>query len=337
MAVSGLQQRYPPVILTNTGVFSPWGPGVLTPWSYAEDEEASPDALVESNMHQKELKRTQSWGGFSSYTHTSKYPPLLPLESDVMKNIASEPMPSSAPVTPVSKFVHSVADFPMGPSTNPRTSLAISGAPIVKTIGILNWPVTDIDSCNSRLSSKESFARSEGSSTQKTDCPTMYDGPGPVEALSVKQPTCQMDPVQDIGQQQPTIDQGNCTTLALRNLPYSLTREELLEAINASGFSGLYDFVYLPHKFKEHRNLGFAFINFATVEVANQFHAVWHKSRHFKVKGSVKPLNVSVAAVQGRSANELKAHSRKMGRVKNTSYLPVMFDDAGISVSIDNM
>lgn len=132
-------------------------------------------------------------------------------------------------------------------------------------------------------------------------------------------------------QPEPT-GRDTATTLAIRNLPYNVTHDELLLAVDASGFAGLYDFVYLPHKFREHRNLGFAFINFETPEVAKHFHELWHLSRRFTVKGTckgIKALNVSVAAVQGRDANVLQASSHKIDRVKNTSYRP--FTSAGFT------
>jgi hypothetical protein len=127
-------------------------------------------------------------------------------------------------------------------------------------------------------------------------------------------------------------DLETATTLMIRNLPFNVKRKDLLHVIDASGFAGLYDFVYLPHKFREHRNLGFAFINFETPEVAKHFHELWHLSRRFTVKGTckgIKALNVSVAAVQGRDANVLQASSHKIDRVKNTSYRP--FTSAGFT------
>jgi hypothetical protein len=120
-------------------------------------------------------------------------------------------------------------------------------------------------------------------------------------------------------QPEPT-GRDTATTLAIRNLPYNVTHDELLLAVDASGFAGLYDFVYLPNKFNEHRNQGFAFINFVDVTVAQQFHATWHKSRRLTKKmpfKTIKPLNVSVAAVQG-AANRVMANSQRKDASKNS-------------------
>lgn len=107
-------------------------------------------------------------------------------------------------------------------------------------------------------------------------------------------------------------DRDVATTLMIRNLPYSLTREELEQAVDESGFADMYNFVYLPHKWN--KQLGFAFINFVDVVAAKNFHAGWHKSQRFKSKcpKGIKPLNVSAASVQGHTAHELQTYLQKI-------------------------
>merc|ERR1719215_1113668 len=63
----------------------------------------------------------------------------------------------------------------------------------------------------------------------------------------------------------------NITTLVIRNLPRSLTQEELVQAMSESGYAGTWDFCYLPCKFQERRNLGFAFVNFTSADLAQKF------------------------------------------------------------------
>jgi len=123
-----------------------------------------------------------------------------------------------------------------------------------------------------------------------------------------------------------TEQSATVTTLMIRNLPYSLTQQELLQAVDDGGYSGQCDFLYLPHKFKEHKNLGFAFVNFKDAEVASKFSAEWHHTYRFKMGSMHKPLNISAAAVQGRIANERAANSHKMGRVKNFFFRPVIVE-----------
>lgn len=51
------------------------------------------------------------------------------------------------------------------------------------------------------------------------------------------------------------------TTLMLRNLPNDYTRGMLLELLDAVGFAGQYDLVYLPVDFGTGAGLGYAFVN----------------------------------------------------------------------------
>mmetsp|Transcript_81230 Transcript_81230/g.226132 ORF Transcript_81230/g.226132 Transcript_81230/m.226132 type:complete len:334 (-) Transcript_81230:160-1161(-) len=54
------------------------------------------------------------------------------------------------------------------------------------------------------------------------------------------------------------------TTVMLRDLPASLTRGGLLELLDAEGFDGAYDFVYLPFNFSSGVGLGYALVNLVT-------------------------------------------------------------------------
>lgn len=52
------------------------------------------------------------------------------------------------------------------------------------------------------------------------------------------------------------------TTVMIRNVPNDYTRTMLIELLDAQGFHGKYDFVYLPVDFKKSSGLGYAFVNF---------------------------------------------------------------------------
>jgi hypothetical protein len=115
------------------------------------------------------------------------------------------------------------------------------------------------------------------------------------------------------------------TTLMIRNLPYTLSLEELLMALDATGFKDMCDYCYLPHNFLRHTNQGFAFVNFISVEATRAFMVQWQGSNIFRTVNMRKTLNISAAAVQGREDN-FKAAIKNMGRVKNASFRPWMPD-----------
>jgi RNA recognition motif-containing protein len=54
------------------------------------------------------------------------------------------------------------------------------------------------------------------------------------------------------------------TTIMLRNLPNSFSRDALAEVLDREGFKARYDFVYMPMNFKKGVVFGYAFVNLLT-------------------------------------------------------------------------
>lgn len=61
------------------------------------------------------------------------------------------------------------------------------------------------------------------------------------------------------------------TTVMMRNMPNNYTRSMVIELIDSEGFSGQYDFVYLPMDFQSHACLGYAFVNFVNHQITQRF------------------------------------------------------------------
>merc|ERR1712051_120068 len=59
------------------------------------------------------------------------------------------------------------------------------------------------------------------------------------------------------------------TTIMIRNMPNDYTRPMLLELLDASGYAGRYDFVYVPMDFTRRAGLGYAFVNMLSNADAN--------------------------------------------------------------------
>jgi len=87
------------------------------------------------------------------------------------------------------------------------------------------------------------------------------------------------------------------TTLMVRNIPSDLSQTALVQQLIDIGFSGLFDFVYMPVNFRESGNFGYAFVNFADHAVAMQLMA------HFLVLDDCEKWNMSWSTCQGLSAN----------------------------------
>jgi len=61
------------------------------------------------------------------------------------------------------------------------------------------------------------------------------------------------------------------TTVMLKGLPESLTRSTMMQLLNAEGFCGSFNFLYVPIDFKKCKNLGYAIVNLASPTEALRF------------------------------------------------------------------
>lgn len=113
----------------------------------------------------------------------------------------------------------------------------------------------------------------------------------------------------------------------LRNLPNNYTRQMLLKLIDGHGFNGKYDLVYLPIDFKTHKNLGYAFLNFVTIEDAVAF---THQFQGFCgwEHNSQKKCRVTCSdGLQGLEAHvERYRNSPVMHESIPDEFKPVLFD-----------
>jgi len=122
--------------------------------------------------------------------------------------------------------------------------------------------------------------------------------------------------------------------MMIRNLPPQLEQQDLLEELNRSGFCGLYDFCYLPMKFNDKQNLGYAFVNFTKSAVAEAMQAAWHKRPRF---GGIP--TVVDAEVQGLAENAKRWGGSRIRRIKDPKRQPFLLQQsvAPISSSADAM
>merc|ERR1711972_1134270 len=104
------------------------------------------------------------------------------------------------------------------------------------------------------------------------------------------------------------------TTVMMRNLPNDYTRDMLMDLLVSRHYEGTFDFIYLPIDFASKSGLGYAFINFAAPETAEQFRRDFSGFQEWGI-ASEKVCEVTWSDVQG-----FKAH---VARFRNS---PVMHE-----------
>jgi len=99
---------------------------------------------------------------------------------------------------------------------------------------------------------------------------------------------------------------GPIVTLMIRNIPCRVTQQQLLDVVDAMGFSGKYNFLYLPTGGRSSTagssNLGYGFINFMDPSDAVHF---THSFKDYQFEGtsSTKVCTVRPAHIQGLQNN----------------------------------
>lgn len=117
------------------------------------------------------------------------------------------------------------------------------------------------------------------------------------------------------------------TTCVVRNMPEDYTRQKLLDLIDNVGFAGKYNLVYLPMDFKNKTNLGYAFVDLVSDDVALKFFETF--SGFCDCRFSIeKEFEVSWSTVQGYLAHiERYRNSPVMHQVVPDDFKPVLFVD----------
>jgi len=118
------------------------------------------------------------------------------------------------------------------------------------------------------------------------------------------------------------------TTVMMRNIPNNYTRAMLLRLLDAQGFAGSYDLVYLPIDYQSKVGFGYAFINLCTPEKAERF---WNHFEGFSDWDVVsqKICEVSWSSVlQGVQAHiDRYRNSPVMHEAVPDEFKPVLFVD----------
>merc|ERR550514_1391380 len=122
------------------------------------------------------------------------------------------------------------------------------------------------------------------------------------------------------------------TTLMLRNIPNALTPENLMAIVDMAGFSGTYDYLYLPRDTNTAYNKGYAFLNFTDPRVAQDFAAqlegsAWNEK-------SPKRLAITDALCQGVAANLRRLRSSSTGMQTAAAFSPWLRSNQGYMLCV---
>lgn len=122
---------------------------------------------------------------------------------------------------------------------------------------------------------------------------------------NLQQDTSMLEETSDVQQQKPT-------TMMIKNIPCRCQSGEIIQEINDHGFEGTFDFFFMPRPpRKTSSNLGYAFINFKSGEIARNFQTKMQGHRFSFREGesrSQKVCDITVAAIQGLENNKIKHH-----------------------------
>lgn len=102
----------------------------------------------------------------------------------------------------------------------------------------------------------------------KVEFPYMEDAPKPARRISTEDILSSTTASQSM--EWWDVDEHR-TSVMIKNLPQSCTIEHLQKLLDDAGFSGSYDFLYLPMKFISKLPFGYAFVNLVNPEVTREF------------------------------------------------------------------
>jgi len=276
----------------------PWGPFGLPPCLEKFDDPDAEQCEEEETMVRRSpgIRRTRSWGGYALYQDQQLQP--------------AEIQPTHVGKAPNVQPVDIVAGY--GKELGFLSDNDLAGRPTTSTCAGESDDDADNDAiaedilCEGSFGPKKAFVPPDDRHFNKIPKPCP-----PNENVILPQ---------GAGFEQKVAT----TTLMIQNLPRKVTRDRLMAEMGNSGFAHLYDFCYLPRTFSTCCNRGFAFVNFVSEQAAESFAAMWQQSRRFGMKASSKPLSVTKAEIQGFQANAKMAASKKMGRVKNDAFRPLL-------------
>jgi hypothetical protein len=116
------------------------------------------------------------------------------------------------------------------------------------------------------------------------------------------------------------------TSVLLRNVPYLLSRDMLVELLDSQGFNGKYDLVYMPRDFDRAQTLGYAVVNALDPKIALRLFQAFEGFHAWPVKCQKKICTVDWCRRQGLQKNiRFLRNSSVMHESVPEDFKPVLF------------
>jgi len=120
-------------------------------------------------------------------------------------------------------------------------------------------------------------------------------------------------------------DNTSFTTLMLRNIPNSMSRDAVIAELQNKNVLREIDFLYLPGETRSKRNVGYCFVNALDLACAERFKAAFE---HAKIGSSGKICQIGLAKVQGLQAN-VDAYLKNAN--PDAIFQPVLFNNGVVA------
>lgn len=112
-------------------------------------------------------------------------------------------------------------------------------------------------------------------------------------------------------------------TYAITNIPREHGRNAVLTVLNATGYRGKFDFLYVPKDFHRFEWNGYAFVNFRNSKAGADFAERWNLKQW---PGMQHVIEVKPAKVQGLKANLLQFYKRRVRKhIREQAGMPIVF------------
>jgi len=100
-------------------------------------------------------------------------------------------------------------------------------------------------------------------------------------------------------EEEASMEMSGATTLMFRNLPDGFSRPQLEQLLDAEGYAGRYDFIYLPAELSTGACFGYAFVNLVSSSDMKGFIRHFQGFDHWPVQSSKKALIHTSEGIQG--------------------------------------